>query len=141
MKTIHLAAALGAAACALGLAATGASAQEGKTRTERVIVMTDANDHDRDADGGPRVRAFTLGDGGASCSGTKDEVSEQSADGREKTHVLFCVKGDNVSSAERAERLQHALTRIEQNDELSAEHKAKVVAALRDAIARLQATP
>jgi hypothetical protein len=145
MKTIHFAAALATAAWAVGAAGTAASASdEGKTHTERVIIMTDAKGHDgesvRHDPDGARVRAFTLTQDGASCSGTRDVVDEQSADGKEKTHIIFCSNGEG-NSAERAARLEKALARIEQNQELSAEHKAKVVAALRDAISRLQATP
>jgi hypothetical protein len=143
MKSIHLAAALGVAGSALALAASGASAADDK-RAETVIIMKERVAGDAAAsaeDGGPRIRAFTLTDGAAVCSGDKDEVSQQSGDGNEKTHIILCSKGDGASSEERARRLEHALARVEQNQELSAEHKAKVVAALREAIARLQATP
>lgn len=139
MKRLHFAAALGVAAWALGLAATGAaSAEEGKAKPERLVVVTERQMPAEDGEQGPRLRAFTLVHGAASCTGQKDEVDQQSQDGKEKTHIVFCAS-DTASPAERAGRLEKALARIEQNDALSAEHKARVVAALRAEIDRLNA--
>jgi hypothetical protein len=142
MKTLHLAAALGAAAWAAGLAATGAAAAndtQGRKveHVERFVVVTD---HKGNSEAGaPRVEAFALADGAASCSGSRDEVSQQSEDGKQKTRIVLCSTGE-MSAADRAERLQHAIARVEANQELSAEQKEKVVTALREAIERLQAT-
>lgn len=134
MKTTHLAAAVGAAA----LAASAATAQDAKPRVERVIVLTDKDGHEVSSETGegPRIRAFTLSDGAASCTGARDEVNEQSSGGAEKTHIILCSKGEG-SDAERAAHLEKAISRIEQNQEISAEHKEKVIAALRQAIERL----
>ena len=133
MKITHLAAAVGAAALA-----TGATAQDAKPRVERVIVLTDRDGHEVSSEirDGPRIRAFTLTDGAASCSGARDEVNEQSSNGAEKTHIILCSKGEG-SDAERAAHLEKAISRIEQNQEISAERKEKVIAALREAIERL----
>ncbi|MEA3035679.1 MAG: hypothetical protein QOH04_1444 [Sphingomonadales bacterium] len=141
MRQALIGAAAGTALLAGGFALTAAWAgdDEGKarteTRTEQVIVLTDRKGGEGSDD--PHVRTFVMDHGSAACTGAKDEVNESSADGREKTRIIVCGNGD-VSPALRAERLQHALARIEANDSLSAEHKEKVVAALRDAIARLQ---
>ncbi|MEA3062211.1 MAG: hypothetical protein QOJ94_1992 [Sphingomonadales bacterium] len=141
MRLALISAAAGAALLAGGFAVTAAWAAgdddakaRTETRTEQVIVLTDRKGGDGADD--PHVRTFVM-DHAANCTGATDEVNESSSDGREKTHIVLCGNGD-VSPAVRAERLQHALARIEANDSLSAEHKEKVVAALRDAIARLQ---
>jgi hypothetical protein len=142
MRLALIGAAAGTALLAGGFALTAAKAagdDEGKarteTRTEQVIVLSDRKGGEGSDD--PHVRTFVMDHGAAACTGARDEVNESSADGREKTHIILCGNGD-VSPALRAERLQHALARIEENQSLSAEHKEKVVAALRDAIARLQ---
>jgi hypothetical protein len=142
MRLALISAAAGAALLAGGFALTAAMAAgdddtkaRTETRTEQVIVITDRKGGGDGSDD-PHVRTFVM-DHAANCTGDKDEVNESTADGREKTHIVLCGNGD-VSPAVRAERLQHALARIEANDSLSAEHKEKVVAALRDAIARLQ---
>ncbi|MEA3038788.1 MAG: hypothetical protein QOE79_1301 [Sphingomonadales bacterium] len=143
MRLAWISAAAGTALLAGGFAFTAAMAagdDDTKTRTEsrteQVIVMTDRKGGEGDSADDPHVRTFVM-DHAANCTGAKDEVNESSSDGREKTHIVLCGNGD-VSPAVRAERLQHALARIEANDSISAEHKEKVVAALRDAIARLQ---
>ncbi|MFL6858291.1 MAG: hypothetical protein ACJ8EB_10340 [Allosphingosinicella sp.] len=141
MKTIHIAAALGACAWAAGLAATGAAAADDTQgrkveHVERFVLV----DHKGQGESGdPHVLAVALADGGASCTGNADEVSQQSEDGKQKTKIVICSPGE-ASPADRAERLQRAIARVEANQELSAEHKEKVVAALREAIERLQAT-
>ncbi|MFL6861448.1 MAG: hypothetical protein ACJ8DZ_00435 [Allosphingosinicella sp.] len=143
MKTIHIAAALGACAWAAGLAATGAAAApaddtQGRKveHVERFVLV----DHKGQGESGdPHVLAVALADGGASCTGNADQVSQQSEDGKQKTKIVICSPGE-ASPADRAERLQRAIARVEANQELSAEHKEKVVAALREAIERLQAT-
>jgi len=142
MRLAFISAAAGAAMLAGGLAVTAVRAagdDDGKarteTRTEQVIVMTNRKGGEGGDDS--HVRTFTFDSAASACTGARDEVNETSGDGREKTRILFCANG-NASPAERAERLQHALARIEANDSLSAEQKEKVVTALRDAIARLQ---
>jgi hypothetical protein len=142
MRLALIGAAAGAAMLAGGFALTAARAAgdddakaRTETRTEQVIVMTDRKGHE--GDDGAHVRTFMLDHAATACTGARDEVNESSGDGRERTHIILCGNG-NVSAADRAERLQHALARIEANDSLSAEQKEKVVVALRDAIARLQ---
>jgi hypothetical protein len=104
-----------------------------QTRIERVIILSD-KDH-RDGEAGRRVRILDVDGDRAGCD--KTEVNDR--DGREKTKVVVCGD-DHASAADRAARLETALGRIQQNDELSAEHKARVTAALQDAIERLRST-
>jgi hypothetical protein len=104
-----------------------------QTRVERVIVLSDG-DH-RDGEVRRRVRVLDVNGDRPGCD--KAEVNDDN--GREKTKVVVC--GDEqASAADRAAHLEKALGRIQQSDELSAEHKARVTAALQDAIERLRNT-
>jgi hypothetical protein len=91
----------------------------------------------RVGDGGPgeHVRAFRIdGDRLAQCDGGKKIVDESAEDGDRKTKVIICTKGEPSAAA--AERLEEALARINDNDELSAEQKARIATALQSAIDR-----
>jgi hypothetical protein len=86
--------------------------------------------------GDGHVRAFALHGGDfAECKGGEKLVDESAGDEKEKTKVILCTKGE-ASPAERAKRLEQALSRIESNEHISAEHKAKITASLRAAIER-----
>jgi hypothetical protein len=127
---------LAGAAFAIGATATATpETPKSESRTEQIVVIRDGGKggtHGEHA--ARRVRVEALDRTGSHCSGRKSEVDEASRDGRERTHILVC--GDRLSAADRASELEHALARIEANSELSAEHKARVVAALREAIDR-----
>lgn len=85
--------------------------------------------------GGPRVRRFEMhGDALARCEGGEKVVDESAEDGDRKTKTIICLKGE--PSAATAERLEEALARIDSNDELSAEQKARITTALKSAIDR-----
>ena len=113
--------------------------EDGDVRTERVIVRT----HRRDRAGGEVDR-----EGHAeamrrdheivipSCDdGQRDEVSEGTDDNR--TRIVLCSRG-NATPAQRAERLQGVRDRLTRDEELSAEQKARVTAAIDREIARLR---
>ena len=128
------------AALAFALAAPAAHAQEtpepGKPM-QKVVIIQRAGDH---ADGG-EVHRFRVEGGDdfiAKCEGTKDEVAEASPDGRERTRIVLCAH-NQLSAAERVEKLEHVLSRLEARDDLSAEQKARVTAALREAIDKVRA--
>lgn len=128
---------------AVALAAPVAAHDDGAPgkRTEKIVIIERSGDHAQD---GEHVRRFRIEGSGpgelaaAHCTGTKDEVDETSADGRQRTRIMVCGNG-NLSPAERAEKLEHALARLEARDDLSAEQKAKVTAALRATIERVRA--
>jgi hypothetical protein len=103
----------------------------------RTIRIQRSGDHDG---AGPRVRAFHMGDGARmiDCGGGRTEVDEST--GGDRTRIVFCGT-DDLTAAQRIEKLEKALGRINANQELSAEHKDKVTAALRGAIERLRTTP
>ena len=93
--------------------------------------------------GGRHVRAFRIdGANMIDCDGEKTEIDEATGGERERTRtrVVICGKGD-LNAAQRIEKLEKALSRINANQEISVEHKEKVTAALREAMERLRATP
>lgn len=93
---------------------------------------------ERDGKGGPGAHAFVMGDGHAlDCADGDKLVDETAGDDKEKTKVVLCTKG--ATPAQRAERLEQALSKISSNSEISAEHKARITAALRAAIDRARA--
>jgi hypothetical protein len=105
-------------------------------RVERIVVIRDAaaGDH-HGKPGARRVRRFEIH--GADLVGCEDGdkiVDESSGEGDRKTKVIVCTKGQPTAAT--AERLEHALARINSNDELSAEQKARITTALRSAIDR-----
>lgn len=91
----------------------------------------------RDSKGGPGqgVHAFAMADGaGLKCDDADKLVDESAGDDKEKTKVVICSKG--ATPAQAAERLEQAIAKINSNSEISAEHKARITAALRAAIDR-----
>ncbi|HEX8621480.1 MAG TPA: hypothetical protein VF718_05865 [Allosphingosinicella sp.] len=85
--------------------------------------------------GGPRVRRFEMhGDALARCDGGDKVVNESSDEGDKKTKVIICTKGQPTAAT--AQRLEEALERINDNDALSAEAKARIAIALKSAIDR-----
>jgi hypothetical protein len=91
-------------------------------------------------DGERQVRVMRF-DGGqlADCGG--DEIVRSETGGEnDKTKVIICSKGE-LSQAQRVEKIEKVLTRIQANDDLSAEQKERVTAALRRAIEDMRTTP
>ena len=107
-------------------------------RRERVIVMTQ-----RREGGGGRADADARHRGGEmheivipDCAGgDRDEVSEGTEGNR--TRIVLCSRGEG-SPGNRADRLAHVRDRIAGDSELSAEQKARVLAAIDRQIARLR---
>jgi hypothetical protein len=107
-------------------------------KTQKIIVLS------KRADGagtpGP-VREFRMmrGQGGEFTCPNGDATKIDETTGGERTKVLICTD-DKLSKAEHAEKLEGALERMRSQDHLGGEHKAKVEAALQEAIARLRAS-
>lgn len=139
MSQSHLTLNLGiAAAVLLGGVAIAHPHPEGdarEKRSERIVIVSEKGDgkHARE-----RVREFRMdGPHGLSrCGGDKTEVDESTGD-KERTRIVIC--GDGANAAERTEHLERALARIEANDALSAEHKVRITAKLREAIEKVRA--
>lgn len=94
--------------------------------------------------GDHRVRAFHLDRAHgehlamAECGeGDRTEVNE--GDGNARTRIVLCTRGGDSAPAERAERLQRVRDQLAQDEELSAEQRARVGAAIDREIARLRA--
>ena len=106
---------------------------EGEGRKhDRVIIL-------EKHEGGPgkRLRAFHADRAAMKCDGEDaTKIEETSQD--EKTKFFFCHDG-KASPAAKADRLEKALSRIRAEDHLSPEHKARVEAAMQQAIGRLRA--
>ena len=91
-------------------------------------------------DGERHVRVLRLdGDRLADCGG-EEVVRSETGDDKDKTKVIICSKGE-LTEAQRIEKIEKVLTRIQSNDDLSAEHKERVTAALRRAIEDMRTTP
>ncbi|HEX8261523.1 MAG TPA: hypothetical protein VF547_01465 [Allosphingosinicella sp.] len=101
----------------------------------RRFEIIDAHGGAHGKPGGPHVRHFEmLGDTLARCESGEKVVDETAGDGDSKTKTVICLKGQPTAAT--AERLEEALARINSNDELSAEQKARITTALRSAIDR-----
>lgn len=159
VRTGAVAALLLAGAGGVALAHPHAEGEDGK-RVERIIVIGDgprgehhgkAGEHEvrrveihrldgdhRGGPGGPEVRRFEIHGGAlADCDGGEKIVDDSAGDGDRKTKVIICTKGRPTAAS--AERLEQALARINDNDELSAEQKARIATALASAIDRARA--
>ena len=114
--------------------AGGHHGKPGKHKVRRFEIIGDEGGH-HGKPGGPRVRRFEM-HGGAlvGCEGGEKIVDESAGDGDKKTKVIICTKGQPTAAG--AQRLEEALARINDNDELSAEQKARITTALRSAIDR-----
>lgn len=111
---------------------------DGEKKVERVVVLTRSGDH-KGAE--KHVREFRMlrGPGGEfQCPGGETAKVDETTGG-DRTKILICDDG-KASSADRVKRLEETLGRIRSDDHFSAEHKAKVEAALEDALARLRAS-
>lgn len=132
---------LGFAAAALLLAGAGGAAlahphPEGDGKTaKRFVIIHDGKGGEHHASG-DRVRHFEMHGIGrlADCDGGEKIVDEQADDDDRKTKVIICRKGGPTAAD--AERLEEALARINDNDHLSDEQKARIETALRSAMDR-----
>lgn len=126
-----------AGASGAGLAHPHPGAEDGDGKEVRKFVVI----HDGKGDGKAaghsdrRVRRFAIhGAGMVDCDDGEKIVDEASGEGDRKTKVVICTRGK--PSAATAERLEEALGRIDENDHLSAEAKARIATALKTAIDR-----
>jgi hypothetical protein len=109
-----------------------------KDTIQRVIVLSGKHDM-KDAD--KRVREFRMirgANGEFSCP-TGDQTKIDETTGGDRTKVLIC-SDDKLSSADRAKKLEETLAKIRSENHLGGEHKAKVEAALQEAINKLRAS-
>jgi hypothetical protein len=124
-------------ASAVILASGAAAPAFAHEQEQKVIIMTERHHADGEAHAtverrGARVIV-------AECGGDRTDISGGSEAEGDKARIVICNRG-NVSSADRARRLEHVLERINSDTELSAETRAKITTALREAIDKLNAT-
>jgi len=127
----------GLAFSAPGIAQDNEGAKDG-TKIKKVIIIREGGE----TGGDKKVRVHSFGAEGTAehgCTEGERVVDESSNAGDQKHRTILCIKGDSLTSAQRIEKLESAVTRIEANTELSAEHKERVTAALRAAISRMRA--
>jgi len=117
---------------------------EHREQSQRVIVMTHRGEGEGDSDHSDGARHLELHRGGGhgtevimpDCNGGQaDEINE--GGDHDRTRIVLCSRGE-ATPAQRAERLAHVRERLANDDELSAEQKARVTAALDREIARLR---
>ncbi|HEY5721925.1 MAG TPA: hypothetical protein VIT45_06350 [Allosphingosinicella sp.] len=113
---------------------------DGKAGDGRRIRTVHIGRDGKAGEGERHVRVMRFGEGALhDCDG--EEVARSETGGEnDKTKVIICSK-DQLTQAQRIEKIEKVLTRIQSNDELSAEHKEKVTAALRRAIEDMRTTP
>ena len=131
-----------ALAAAASVALTGAAfahpheGGDGKQTVEKIIVMTKRDGKDADK----RLRELRMMRGlhGEFACPNGDATKIDETTGGERTKVLICGD-DKLSNAERAKKLEETLAELRGREHVSAEHLAKVEAALQQAIAKLRA--
>jgi hypothetical protein len=91
-------------------------------------------------DGERRVRVMRFGAGDFEDCGGNQVVRSETGGENDKTKVIICSE-EQLTEAQRIEKIEKVLDRIQSNGELSAEHKERVTAALRRAIEDMRTTP
>jgi hypothetical protein len=131
------------AAAAMAVAVAGAFAlstpglshpHDGKEKIEKVILLTQ-----KDGAKAGKHRTIRIDGSEVHCDAEKTTVDEATGD-KERTRIVLCGAGAQLSSADRAKRLEELLGRLRSDEHFSAEHKARVEAALEEAITKLRAT-
>ena len=129
--------AAGAAALAIAGLAGGAMAHphpEGGEKVRKIVIL---EGKEKGAKGARHI--VHIEGGRPMCAGEKTEVVEETGtDKKEKTRIVICGK-EGLSREERAARLEEALERVQANDSLSAEHRERMTAALREVMETLRA--
>jgi beta-lactamase regulating signal transducer with metallopeptidase domain len=118
------------------------SANASGEHRERVMIMTSRTEGDHPGHGDHQ--AMEMHHDGAmheivipDCAGGRsDEVNEGTDNNR--TRIILCTRGNEATPAARADQLAHVRERIANDEDLSAEQKARVTAALDRQIARLR---
>lgn len=136
-----------AAAAALGPPAFASDKNDGTALRDKdtsIVILTDRHgdrrEGDRDAEGG-RLHVYSLDEANlVECGADRRIIERSSPDGRDHSKVVLCTRGEQVSAADRSARLERLLDRIQHMDGLSDSSKARVTAALREAIEQERST-
>ena len=130
-------------AAAASVALTGvalAHPHEGGSDSNKVhkVIVLSERPGGADAAKPPREFRMLRKEGGEFTCPNGDSTKIDESTKGERTKILIC-SDDKLSSADRAKKLEETLARLRSEDHLGGEHKAKVEAALQEAIARLRA--
>ena len=87
---------------------------------------------------GKTYRVLAMGDRAVACGPAHALVDQQGGDAHDKTRVILCGN-EAANPAERADRLEHMMDRIQHMDGLSDSSKERLTTALREAITELRA--
>ena len=141
MKMLKLAAAAAiVSAAGIGAAAIAHPHPDGEDKEIRKIVIFEGKDGEKLKDARKRVLHMGRAERLAECKGEKTEIDETTGGtDKQRTRIVICGDGGGDRAA-RAEKLEKALARISENEELSAEHRERVTTALREAISRMRET-
>jgi beta-lactamase regulating signal transducer with metallopeptidase domain len=140
-------ASLGAAALALGTPlfaqSAGADAPRQERRERVMVIETKGEGTSEVRAGGDRVVRIRRGPDGAvelprGCADGDALANVDEQDGDRRTRILLCGPGE-AGAGNRVEALERARARIAENQDLGAEHRARVLAALDRAIAEARA--
>ncbi|HEX8364577.1 MAG TPA: M56 family metallopeptidase [Allosphingosinicella sp.] len=131
------------AGAGLTLAAPGIAQPkaEGETRTEqRRIVIVEGGEGKAGGDHVVRMRRGPNGEVTLpeNCRQSEPLANVDEQSGNRRTRIMLCERG-GADAATRLQRLQQARERIAGNDELTGEHRERVLAALDRAIAQARA--
>ncbi|HET9428365.1 MAG TPA: M56 family metallopeptidase [Allosphingosinicella sp.] len=119
-------------------------AEDGERRQRIVILETKGGDHARAGEHAKHVlRIHRRGENGEivvpeSCREDNELVNVDEGSADQRTRIMICGDGEG-DSASRLEHLERARQRLAENDELSAEHRQRVLEAMDRAIARVRA--
>jgi hypothetical protein len=145
---------LAAAAALVAIGGSGAAlakADKGGEKVQKIIILRDGpapeggkgETHEfrivRRGPGGGEVRAFSFDGKEIACADGDKVVDHSEGDGKQKTKILICDKGGDP--AMRAKHIEEAMARINSNEHLSAETKARITASLREALERTRSAP
>ena len=90
-------------------------------------------------DGERHVRVMRFGAGDLEDCGGHQVVRSETGGENDKTKVIICSE-DQLTEAQRIEKIEKVLNRIQGDGQLSVEHKERVTAALRRAIEDMRTT-
>jgi Spy/CpxP family protein refolding chaperone len=141
-------AALVAAGAALLVMTAAASAQEAEgdkkevKKVERIIVLSDASDADKEEIRERVLKIHKIGEGKGDhhvvltdCDGEKAEIVD--GDGEDRTRIVICGES-NLTPEQHAAKLEELRQRLASRDHLSVDEQARFNAAIDHAIARLR---
>lgn len=113
-----------------------ATGSNGPVRRRERIIVTEGSGGERAGHARLHAHEDRLELSGECANGTRNQVED--AVGDQRARIIVCGPGDSTP-AQQAERLQRARDRLANDDELTGEHRERMLAAIDREIARLRA--